>query len=218
VLVRTTGKSVHSSVADRGANPLWPLAAIATRAGACGTGAGRLLRVLAGRFDGDHFGEKLGVAYSDPVMGKLLAIPTVLRSEAGKATLGVNMRRPAGMDNAAFEEKLKGALAALSRDHGPLEEDEERRFLGEPHLADIRGDLVPTLLSIYSELTGQKDPKPISIRGGTYARLFPGAVSFGPELPGHTYRGHAPDEAIELPTLDLLTRAALEVVLRLDGP
>jgi len=218
VLVRTTGRSVHSSVADKGANPLWPLAAIAARAGACGTGAGRLLHVLAARFDGDHGGEKLGVAYSDPVMGKLLVIPTVLKAEAGRATLGVNMRRPAGMDGPAFAEKLKGALAALSRDHGPLEEDESQRFLGEPHLADVRGELVPKLLAIYSELTGEKDPRPITVRGGTYARLFPGAVSFGPELPGHTYRGHAPDEAIELPTLDLITRASLEAVLRLDAP
>jgi acetylornithine deacetylase/succinyl-diaminopimelate desuccinylase-like protein len=141
----------------------------------------------------------------------------VLKSEAGKATLGVNMRRPAGMDNAAFAEKLKGALDGLSKEYGPLEEDPAQRFLGEPHLADIRGELVPTLLSIYGELTGEKDPKPITIRGGTYARLFQGAVSFGPERPGRTYRGHAPDEAVELPTLDLLTRAALEVVLRLDG-
>jgi len=218
VRLRTTGKSVHSSVADQGANPLWPLAAIAVKAGACPAGAGRLLRVLAGRFDGDHWGEKLGVAYSDPVMGKLLAIPTVLKSEGGKATLGVNMRRPAGMDNAAFTEKLKAALAGLSRDFGPLEEDESLRFLGEPHVADIHGDLVPTLLSIYGELTGEKDPKPITVRGGTYARLFQGAVSFGPELPGKTYRGHAPDEAIELSTLDLLTRAAVEAVLRLDKP
>jgi len=218
VRLRTTGKSVHSSVADQGANPLWPLAAIAVKAGACPEGPGRLLHVLAGRFDGDHWGEKLGVAYSDPVMGKLLAIPTVLKSEPGKATLGVNMRRPAGMDNAAFTEKLKAALAGLDRDFGPLEEDESQRFLGEPHVADIQGDLVPTLLSIYGELTGEKDPKPITVRGGTYARLFQGAVSFGPELPGKTYRGHAPDEAIDLSTLDLLTRAAVEAVLRLDKP
>ena len=217
VRLRTTGKSVHSSVADQGANPLWPLSAIAVKAGACRSGAGRLLHVLAGRFDGDHWGQKLGVAYSDPVMGKLLAIPTVLKSEPGKATLGVNMRRPAGMDNAAFGAKLDATLAGLSRDFGPLEEDQAQRFLGEPHVADIHGDLVPALLGIYGELTGEKDPKPITVRGGTYARLFPGAVSFGPELPGKTYRGHAPDEAIELSTLDLLTRATLEVVLRMDG-
>ncbi|HVE86303.1 MAG TPA: M20/M25/M40 family metallo-hydrolase, partial [Myxococcales bacterium] len=216
VLVKTTGKSVHSSVADQGANPLWPLAAIADRAGVCQTGPGRLLRVLAGKLDGDHFGVKLGLAYSDPVMGKLLVIPTVLRTEGGRATLGINMRRPAGMDNAAFQEKLNATLQALSREYGPLEEDASQRFLGEPHVADVHGDLVPTLLSIYSELTGAQDPKPIAVRGGTYARLFPGAVSFGPELPGKTYRGHAPDEAIELSTLELLTRAALEVVLRLD--
>lgn len=217
VKIRTAGKSVHTSEAYKGANPLWPLSAIAVKAGACRTGAGRLLHVLAARFDGDHWGEKLGVAYADPVMGKLLAIPTVLKAEAGKATLGVNMRRPAGMDNAAFGQKLDAALASLSKDFGGLEEDAAQRFLGEPHVADIRGDLVPTLLSIYGELTGEKDPKPITIRGGTYARLFPGAVSFGPELPGETYRGHAPDESIKLPTLDLLTRAAVEVVLRLDG-
>lgn len=217
VVVKTTGKSVHSSVADKGANPLWPLSAIAVRAGACQEGAGRLLHVLAGRFDGDHHGQKLGVHYSDPVMGQLLAIPTVLKASGGRATLDVNMRRPAGMANAAFQAKLQESLAALVRDYGPLKEDESKRFLGEPHVADIQGTLVPTLLSIYSELTGEKDPKPITVRGGTYARLFPGAVSFGPELPGKTYRGHAPDEAIELSTLEVMTKASLEAVLRLDA-
>jgi predicted dipeptidase len=216
VQVWVTGQSVHSSVAMDGANPLWPLSRIAERANVCRTGAGRLLRLVAAKFDGDHHGQKLGLAHEHPVMGKLLVAPTVLRMEKGVASLGVNMRRPAGMSNEAFGQKLDALTRALDRDFGPLAEDREKRFLGEPHLADLQGELVPTLLQIYSELTGEKDPQPVAIRGGTYARLFPGAVSFGPALPGQPYRGHAPDEAIELSTLKLLLRANLEAVLRLD--
>jgi dipeptidase D len=216
VQVRVTGKSVHSSMAMDGRNPLWPLSRIAERANVCRAGAGTLLRFLAAKLDGDHYGEKLGLAYEHPVMGKLLVAPTVLKLEKGVASLGVNMRRPAGMDNAAFGQKLDALLPELNKELGPLSEDKAGRFLGEPHLADLQGDLVPTLLRIYSELTGEKDPQPISIRGGTYARLFPGAVSFGPALPGQPYRGHAPDESIDLSTLDLTLRANLEAVLRLD--
>lgn len=216
VQVKTTGKSVHSSVAMEGANPLWPLSRVAERANVCRTGAGRLLRLLAAKLDGDHEGQKLGLTYEHPVMGKLLVAPTVFKMEKGLASLGVNMRRPAGMTNPEFGAKLDALVPQLDRDFGPLSEDPKSRFLGEPHLADLKGDLVPTLLAIYSELTGEKDPRPIAIRGGTYARLFPGAVSFGPALPGQPYRGHAPDEAIELATLELITRANLEAVLRLD--
>ncbi len=61
------------------------------------------------------------------------------------------------------------------------------------------------------------DPKPKTIRGGTYSRLFPGAVNFGPALPDHEYRGHAPDEYIEAEALQLMNETVLEALVRLDG-
>lgn len=211
------GRAVHSSVANEGENALWALAAVANELPLCEGGIKDLLRVVATYFDQDHWGEKLGVAYSHDVMGKLLVSPTMLRVEDGTATLSVNMRRPAGKDVDAFNAALDTALAKLQKEtSAAIVEKPKGRYVGRPALAKTDGPLVETLLAVYREQSGDTNAKPTTIRGGTYARLFPGAVSFGPALPDHEYRGHAPDEYIEKDALDLMNRAVLEALVRLD--
>jgi acetylornithine deacetylase/succinyl-diaminopimelate desuccinylase-like protein len=217
VVIRTTGVAVHSSQADEGHNALWPLAGVAARLPLQSNGITDVLRLVHEKLDGDHWGERLGLAYDHPVMGRLLVTPTTLRLEEGRAVLGINMRRPAGLTSAEFGARLDTTLANLRREVSSRLQEVGERHVGEPHLATTTGPLVDTLLEIYRRHTGQADTAPISIRGGTYARLFPGAVSFGPELPGRTYRGHAPDEWIELETLDLYARMILDATLRLDA-
>jgi acetylornithine deacetylase/succinyl-diaminopimelate desuccinylase-like protein len=127
------------------------------------------------------------------------------------------MRRPKGMSNAEFGKKLDAALSELKHKVDPAIHEIEGRYVGEPAIANTEGPLVPTLLDIYHTATGEADAKPISIRGGTYARLFPGAVSFGPQIPGRTYRGHASDEYIEIAALELMKKTIFEAVLKLDA-
>ena len=59
---------------------------------------------------------------------------------------------------------------------------------------------------MYNEVTGE-DAKPFTMGGGTYARHFPLAVSFGPEaalgqmpadLPSFVGSIHGPNEAVSL--------------------
>lgn len=218
VVVRAHGEAVHSSVAEEGSNALWLLSAIASRLDLEPNAIATILEVVHRELDGDHWGERLGLAYEHPAMGRLLVAPTMLRYEDGLATLSINMRRPAGMTSPEFAEKLDGALARLRASVNPAIEELPERYVGEPALADTSGPLVPTLLDVYRR--HQRDPAatPISIRGGTYARLFPGAVSFGPSVPGNPYRGHAPDEYIELGELHALLGMLFEALVRLDTP
>jgi dipeptidase D len=176
-----------------------------------------MLHLVAARFDGDHWGEKLGLAYRDDFMGNLLVSPNVLRLEDGRVTLAVNMRRPRGMDAKTFGARLDATLATLERDIDPKLTEPEERYVGEPHMADLSGPLVPTLLAIYRRHSGDEAAEAKAIRGGTYARLFPGAVDFGPSLPNRPYRGHAPDEYMEIEALRLTTRVLFDAVLELDA-
>ncbi|CAN0581290.1 unnamed protein product, partial [Laminaria digitata] len=98
-----------------------------------------------------------------------------------------------------------------------LSEAKEGRYVGEPALVDPDSHLVRTLMQIYRDASGDKNAQPQSIRGGTYARLFDGAVSFGPSLPGRPYRGHAPDEYMEREALQLMLTTSLQAVLQLSG-
>jgi len=212
--VTVRGASVHASVAEEGHNALWPLASIAMKIGVAQGGVHAVLSAIAGEFDGDHHGERLGIAYEDPFMGKLLVAPTVLRMQEGFVSLGVNMRRPRGKTSDQFKTSLQSALELLRKRHGGTLGPIDDIWVGEPHAIDPSSATVSRLMQIFEDLTGQKH-KPRSLRGGTYAKLFEGAVDFGPGMVGRPYTGHGADEFIALDAIELSVRAAGELVLRL---
>ena len=53
------------------------------------------------------------------------------------------------------------------------------------------------LLKVYSDYTGQK-AEPKCIGGGTYAKMIPNTLAFGPIFPGDEVREHKPDEYMEI--------------------
>lgn len=208
------GKAVHASVAEDGHNALWPLASIAMKMGVSKGGARDVLASIEAQFDRDHHGERLGIACEDPFMGKLLVAPTLLRMHDGFVSLGVNMRRPRGKTKDQFKTSLEAALGLLRKQHGISIQPIQDVWVGDPHVVEPSSQTVSRLLEIYQELTGKQD-KPRALRGGTYARLFEGAVDFGPGMVGRPYTGHGADEFVALDAIDLSVRAAGELALRL---
>src|SRR5690606_27358234 len=106
IILTVDGKAVHSSTADAGHNALWPLARVVTDLEVAPNAQATMLRAVAEFFAGDHHGERLGLAHEHPRMGKLLVAATVLRNEGNKVSLGVNLRRPAGLTKEAFAQRL----------------------------------------------------------------------------------------------------------------
>ena len=60
--------------------------------------------------------------------------------------------------------------------------------------------LVSRLMKVYSDYTGRQDA-PKCIGGGTYAKMIPNTLAFGPVFPGDEVREHKPDEYMELSRL-----------------
>lgn len=216
VTLQVKGDAVHSSEGDKGANAMWLLAQSAGGLQLCPGAISSTLELVRTRFVGDHWGQGLKLAYEHPVMGKLLVAPTVLRTEDKQVVLRINMRRPAGLSAQVFSERLDEVLKGFQSKYPGLTEAKGGRYVGEPALVDPDSHLVRTLMQIYRDASGDKDAQPQSIRGGTYARLFDGAVSFGPSLPGRPYRGHAPDEYMERKALQLMLTTSLQAVLQLS--
>ena len=79
---------------------------------------------------------------------------------------------------------------------------------------------IRALLELYGSITGELDVGPRAMRGGSYARLFPGALSFGPVMPGEPDLRHAADERTAVASLALVTRLTLEatILLAVGGP
>ncbi|AKF07368.1 Xaa-His dipeptidase [Sandaracinus amylolyticus] len=217
VRIVARGRSAHSSVPEEGHNALWLLAGLASRLDLAPGAIPGALAIVRAHFDGDHFGERLGVGYEDDFMGPLTSAATLLRTSAdGGVTLQVNMRRPRGPSADEFRARLDAALERVRAEHPSVRATDDVH-VGDPHVADLEGELVPTLLAVWRSARDEPGAMPISIRGGTYARLFPGAVDFGPSLPGHRYAGHGADEHIGLEALHTTTRMLFDAALRLTG-
>ncbi|WP_297438707.1 Sapep family Mn(2+)-dependent dipeptidase [uncultured Clostridium sp.] len=66
--------------------------------------------------------------------------------------------------------------------------------------------LVDTLKKTYEAITG-KDGTPVTTTGGTYAKLMPNIVPFGPSFPGQKGIGHQPNEWMSID--DIITNAKI---------
>ena len=105
----------------------------------------------------------------------------------------IDSRYPKSITGAQIAERL-GKLAA---EHGASMEVTSDAV---PFYIDPQNPAVTALVDAYNEFTG-KQAKPFTIGGGTYARHFKNAVSFGPEEPEETFPAwvgsmHGPDEGV----------------------
>jgi succinyl-diaminopimelate desuccinylase len=118
-----------------------------------------------------------------------------LTLNAGMLTIGgessrltLDIRYPVTWNDAWLVDKIKDKLAPYGASLTLL------RF-SPPLYVPKDSDLVKTLLSVYSDLTGM-EASPIAIGGGTYARAMPGIVAFGPSFPGESDTAHQAGEQI----------------------
>ena len=89
-----------------------------------------------------------------------------------------------------------------------------------PFLTSADSPAVQTLLSTYNEVTGAV-ARPFSMGGGTYARNFERAVSFGPEVPGTVLPAwggamHGPNEVANEAQLREALKIYILAMLRLQ--
>ncbi|SFD58293.1 dipeptidase [Massilia yuzhufengensis] len=192
--VKAKGVSAHSSKPEHGTNAVSMLAdALAVRPWA-NTTAGGVVNFLNDLVGTGIHGEKFGkVAYRDGFMGPMTFAPTVITQRDDGIEVSINLRRPQGKSSEQLTAEVNAALADWQARRLPLANVAVR--IGEPWVQKGAPHL-PTLMGVFSYFTGMKDPKPVAIGGGTNSRLFPGAVSFGPAMPGKVYTGHSEHEFI----------------------
>ncbi len=89
----------------------------------------------------------------------------------------------------------------------------EGRYVGAPHVADLKGPLVSTLIDIYRRHHGvRQELAPLSTTAAPMPVSFPRGVDFGPAPLGRAHTGHAPDESISLEHLGRSTQMLAEAL------
>lgn len=136
----------------------------------------------------DSRGQKLGLAFSDDIMGELTLAPDIFKfNRQQTATILVNVRYPKGIDAETINAQLDQAAQtyqATSTLAGHAE---------TPHYVSGQDPLVKTLLSVYERQTGLEGHEGI-VGGGTYGRLLEHGVAFGAQLPGRENVMHQANE------------------------
>ena len=192
-LVRVTAHGIggHASLPEGTKNAIGMLCAYLLENGLCSE-AERTFLELEARIHASTDGSAVGIDATDDVFEPLTFVGGTIRMTAdGRLVQSVDARYPKSTTAEAITERL----GALADEYGCTYEVQRSMV---PFYVDPSSPEIQTLVRCYNEYTGL-DTKPFTIGGGTYARHFANAASFGPEeprqeTPAWVGQMHGPDE------------------------
>ncbi len=139
-------------------------------------------------------GDSLGIACRDTESGELSANWGTIEVDERSVKTGINIRYPVTME---FDDISKALSFRASRDGFSVRFEHHL----EPLFIPEDNPFIQRLLHSYETVTGEK-AKPMSMSGGTYARMIKDrCVAFGAGFPGEANNVHQPDEHVSLDSL-----------------
>ncbi|MCI6275663.1 MAG: dipeptidase PepV [Clostridium sp.] len=141
----------------------------------------------------EYNGKKLGIDFQDEESGKLTLNLGIIDGNEKEVSMRFNVRYPVTIK---LDDILNSIDTSLSRT--------EFEFQMGHHNAPLHfpkdHDLVKALQKAYEEATGE-EAKLLAMGGGTYAKLMPNIVAFGPLFEDDENLAHEVNEYIKLDTL-----------------
>ncbi|MGG7161226.1 Sapep family Mn(2+)-dependent dipeptidase [Clostridium baratii] len=142
----------------------------------------------------NHSLSKLNINCSDEISGDLVINPYEIKMDNGKIGISVVFRYPISYK---YEDMIS-IIRSIIKEGYTLSEN--RRM--DSVCFDKDSDLLKKLKEAYEDATGL-DGTPVTTTGGTYAKVFPNIVAFGPSFPGQKGIAHNSDEYMDIE--DLIT-------------
>lgn len=157
------------------------------------------------RLHGDYYGRGIGAQAEDTMFTPLTIIGGEIGVDNGHIFQSVDSRYPttsSGDKLTALLEKNWGGMAKVVKTGD-----------SEPFYMSLDNPAIQVCIEAYNTVTGEK-AKPYTIGGGTYARHFPNAVSFGPEHPERPAPDFAgPIHGVDEAACEDWMREALEIYI-----
>lgn len=212
------GRPAHAAAPEGGLNALHllgealcqlPLTDPASQRAAHG-----LFKITAG-----YYGECVSLQSEDEVSGKTTLNVGMARTRENRFLLFLDSR----MSIAVQPEEMARRMSAEAKKLGF--ETEEVSTTQPFHLPDDH-PAMNALMAAYREITG-RDDSAYAMGGGTYSRVVPRAVTFGPGLPGSSRAlehlpaghggGHQCDEYMYIPSWLAAIKVYASAILKLDA-
>ena len=210
------GMSAHSSEPESGVSAIAHLSELFKDVALENNSDGQLIKFVNQLIGLDLHGKQFGdIAYKHDFMGPMTVAPTVIERSGNKLTLSVNARRPVGKNESVLKQQIETAVNQWQANNNVTLESIDT-VIGNPMLLD-NAPHAQKLLDIFKHFTGDEKADFVSIGGGTNAKLFDNAVSFGPSMPGKRYTGHSEHEFITLEQLELNLRMYTAMMIELGN-
>lgn len=194
--LKVSGKSAHGSMPHLGKNAAYLMIDFFNHVGF----ANDFIDLINLYLHNDLEGRKMGIDHVDEETGSVTVNAGVFDYENGTYKIVINPRYPNGVDPEQFMKKMLACLGSKGA-KVTLDKHQEKLYV------DPNDTLVQTLLNVYIRNTGDKDAKPMTTGGGTFARAMENSVAFGPHFPNKPSYIHQKNEYIEVD--DLLLSIAI---------
>lgn len=148
--------------------------------------------------DANKNGDRLGIHVQDTTFGEMQMSKYALEERAEKIVFHISLSYPACVTikevmNTISKKLTKGLSIELVHNYDPV-------------LFEKDCFMVKQLQSAYETVTGE-DGTPVTTTGGTYAKVMPNIVPFGPSFPGQKGIAHNPNEWMDIK--DIVTNAKI---------
>ena len=218
IIVTAHGVMVHSSVPEKGSNAICLLCRFLDRLPLIPGGPASLVQMIARDFDGDIYGEKIGL-YSDSeylngeYIHRNVISPTVMDTRDSDVRVLFNLRHSFGTNQADIEKAYQVLCEKYSC-------SQEVTHAFEPLYVSKDKPFIRIMTRVYEEISGL-DGTPTIAMGTSYAKAMPNTVAWGPVFPGDEEFCHAADERISIERLKTAAKiyalALAEIVLTEDS-
>ena len=141
----------------------------------------------------NHHGEELGIAYQDEDFGMMQLRGETFGIEKNQHYVEWTMCYPASC--------TKSDLLNQITMHLPEKATLEVISHWAPVLYDKSSKYVQALQQVYTDVT-KSDSIPVTTTGGTYAKIIPNIIAYGPSFPGQRDIAHLPNEWIGVKDLE----------------
>lgn len=203
------GKCQHASIPEGGINAIEILVEYLLANNLCTEDERAFLQLeqqLLSCTDGSCF----DCACSDKDFGSLTMVGGMISLQDGSIRQTIDCRFPTCITADEIEMRIRRASCACGASIW-------RDSCMEPFLVDPQSPEIQALLRAYNEATGE-NAKPFTMGGGTYARLFSNAASFGPEkpwvsMPDWVGGMHSPNEGMREEDLKEALRIYARVII-----
>lgn len=153
----------------------------------------QLIRFLAEKMEKEANGKNLGIYYHDEETGDTTVNLGMLTYNEECLEVDLDIRYPKNGDADFILKKVREAAESYGLE---ILKTERTEMLYVPQESEI----VKKLMSVYRETVGEEQ-KALAIGGGTYAKMFPNMVAFGPVFPGMISNIHQANEQMSIEKL-----------------